>query len=92
MVSSKEVQDLSPMMGKVEVGIEDVFLLLESFVSYDRWEYMGEICKRIHEGVGIYIRPERLGKVAKDMRVIKRMWTELGWKYKKIRTLRDYRD
>lgn len=92
MMSSKEVQDLSPMVGKSEVGIEDVVLLLDSFVSYERWEYIGEICKRIHEGLGIYIRPERLGKVAKDMRVIKRMWTDLGWKYKKIRTLRYYMD
>jgi len=77
---------------KPEIGIDDLILLLESNVSYERWAYIGEICKRIYDRTGIYIRPERVERVAKEIRVIKRMWSELGWKYKKFRILRDYID
>jgi len=85
---SKNVQE----MGNSESCIDDLVLLLDSFLSYDQWEYMGEICKRIYDRRGIYIRPEGLEKIAKEMTVIKRMWSELGWKYKKFHILRDYID
>ena len=70
-------------------NLDFIRILIRAFTSYDEYRYAGEISRLISLELSIYISPEVIDKTASKMKEIKRMWTENGWRYTKMRTL-DY--
>jgi hypothetical protein len=70
--------------------IEEFIDLVLCFTPEEKWVFAGQNTRVIENETGVYIAPDLVQKIANERREIHRIWTEIGWKYRKVRTLDDY--